>query len=122
MILRNKRISKTADEIMLRVSYGLPDVKRMMQQIFCHYHYNCEWLYQEQLATPRSEQDLLDILESDPQCFANYGEKWARPLAEWAFCAALREGYIIQSANHEYLYYFTEKCIKKKRGRPVKSE
>ncbi|MBQ6378522.1 MAG: hypothetical protein IJJ56_06975 [Prevotella sp.] len=92
----------------------------MVQWIFYHYHHNCDWLYQEQLATPHRELELIEMFEYDPKCFGNYSEKWARPLSEWAFNACLREKYIIKSATLENQFYFSEKCIIKKRGRPRK--
>ena len=120
MILRNKRISKTADEVMLHVSYGVPDVKRMIQRIFACFHGNCEWVYREELSTPHTELEIIDRLESFPECFGNFQEKWAQQLAEWAINVSIREKFIIQSATHENLFYFSEILIPKKRGRPSK--
>lgn len=119
MILRNKRISKQANEIQLSVCYGIPDVKRMVQWIFYLFHHDCDYLYQSMLKMPQSEMDIIEIFVRDKNCFGNYGLKWARPLAEWAFNVCLREKFIIRSATTENQYYFTEKCLTKKRGRPT---
>lgn len=122
MILRNKRITKQANEIVLHVSYGLPDARRMAQVVFRQYHHDCDWYYKEALAMPFTENEIIEMFQSNPNCFGNYQEKWARPLAEWCLNAAIREKCIVKSAVNENIYFFTEKAIKKKRGRPVKSE
>lgn len=121
MILRNKRINKHAEEIQLSVSYGQPDVKKMIQWVFnCYYFHGCAWLLTEKLESPHSEQDLIELLKNDPNCFGNYESKWAQQLSEWAFNACLRLGFLKKSATNENRYYFTELCVPKKAGRPPK--
>lgn len=121
MILRNKRIKKEAEEIQLYVSYGEPDVKKMVQWMFnCYYYHNCQWLLTEKLEQPHSEQELLEILQNDPKCFGNFETKWAKLLAEWAFNSCIRHGYLKPSAIDENRYYFTELCVPRKAGRPPK--
>ena len=121
MVLRNKRINRQANEIMLSVSYGLPDIKKMIQWIFlCYYYKDCDWLLNDRLSTPHTEQEILELFKLDPKCFGNYEEKWANPLSEWAFNFCLREKYIFQSASNDNHYFFTDLCVPKKTGRPRK--
>ena len=122
MILRNKRINKNADEIQLSVSYGLPDIKRMVQWLFFLYGWhNCDHLLQEKLNQPHTEQEMLEFFQNDLKCFGNFETKWAEQLSEWAFLSCIRNKFIIQSTIDENKFYFTELCIQKKPGRPIKN-
>jgi len=123
MIIRNKRISKFADEVQLCVSYTSVDIKKMVQWLFrCYYHKDCKWLIPQELATPHTEQDIIELFQCDPKCFANYQDKWSRLLSEWAFNISLKEGFIQKSATTENAYFFSPKCVQKKRGRPSKKD
>ena len=123
LILRNKKISPTAKNVQLSVCYGDVDVKRMMQWIFlCYYYKGSDWRLKEILAEPHSEQDILYLLTIDPKCFGNFQGKWGKLLSEWCFNLALRNQYIISSVVDKNVYYFTESCVEKHRGRPKKSK
>lgn len=121
MILRNKRISQQASEIQLSLSYGVADVRKMVQWMYkCYFHKGCDWLASSLLAQPHTEQELLGLLASDPQCFGNYQTKWAETLAQWALNVSLREKIIIKSATEPNTYFFTDLAVAKKIGRPPK--
>lgn len=123
MVLRNKSISPTAKNVQLSLSYGEPDVSDMFKWLCrCYLLHGFAYDVSGQLARPFTEQDILYMLSHDLHCFGNYQEKWAQKLAEWCFLFALRIGLIIKSAVEENTYYFTESCLEKKRGRPLKTQ
>ncbi len=120
MVLRNKKISVTADVVQLSLSYSEVDVLRMAKYIFnqCLGAEN-EWLQIELLQTPYTEQQIRSYLAKSPRCFGNYESKWAEQLGLWAFTVCVRQGYIRKSATIDCCYYFTDLCVQKKRGRPA---
>ena len=122
MIVRNRRIGKDASEIQLSLSYTSVDVRKMVQWIFaCYYIKGCDFLEEKELATPHSQQEIIELFQCDWRCFGNYADKWSRLLGEWAFRTCISKGYIQESAKHPNTFFFTRLCLKKKPGRPPKN-
>ena len=112
MILRNKRIGLKAEEVQIQVGFGLPDVKR-----FILMYTDILSKYGNMLRDPVHEQDLRYFFEHHGEIFLSWPEKWREQLSAWAWCCAVRHGFLRQSATNENTFYFTDKAVKK-RGRP----
>lgn len=121
MVLRNKRISVSSDVVQLSISYSEVDVLRMVKYIFnqCFGGEN-EWMQAELLQEPQTEQTIMAYLTNSPKCFGNYEHKWGEQLGSWAFSLCIRKKYIRKSVTDRNLYFFTDLCIQRKRGRPSK--
>ena len=123
MILRNRLIDCKADEISMQLSYSVPDVKRMLRDIISLYFWhNSDWFLVECMAEAYDEPTIIGLFECYPKGFAIFPSKWKTAMSRWAFSVAVREGYIIRSTADETKYYFTEKVIPKRIGRPRKEE
>lgn len=115
MIVRKRRISSNAKEVSVQVSYGLPDIKAMLQGYFLRF----EEAGGQVLATtvPHQEQDLIYYFRHST--FSNYPENLAEPLSKWAFVQGVKAGYILQSELNKGVYFLSD-ILGKRPGRPRK--
>ena len=121
MILRNRKIDTSADEIQLAVCYGQPDVRKMVQHcVQTYYWHESDHLLKLNLEEPHSELELTEVLELNPSCFFAYPPRWRSELAKWCFCSAVRQGFFKESPTAKGMFYITTKAVPKKIGRPPK--
>ena len=116
MIIRKQEIKKTAEEVSLQVSFGLPDVKRAMQKFDNLLADRCGNTYATN--APLTELDVLHFLEHDT--FANFVQKYREQLSSWAFTMAIRHKFLLSSEddNETKKYYFLSEKLRHKVGRP----
>ncbi len=121
MILRNKRIKSTSDEVMISVSFGVPDVREWMRR-YASLFLICGAKAGKELAQsiPVTEGDIRHFMEKDPTVLANWPSVWRDQLSTWAFSAAVRHGLLTQSAI-ENRYFLADECFTK-RGRPTAAD
>ncbi len=115
MISRKRRISSNATEVSVQVSYGLPDIKAMLQGYFLRF----EEIGGQVLATtvPHQEQDFIYYFRHS--IFSNYHENLAGQLSKWAFVQGVKAGYILQSELNKGIYFLSDN-LGKRPGRPRK--
>lgn len=115
MIVRKRRISSNAKEISVQVSYGLPDIKAMLQAYFLRF----EEAGGQVLATtvPHKEQDFINYFRHSTFCY--YPENLADPLSKWAFVQGVKAGYILQSELNKGVYFLSD-ILGRRPGRPRK--
>lgn len=121
MILRNKRIKTTSDEVQVAVSFGVPDVREWMRR-YASMFLICGAKAGKQLAQsiPISEGDVRRWMEKDPTVLANWPSVWRDQLSSWAFTSALRHGLLAESATPNR-YFLSDECFVK-RGRPTTAD
>ena len=116
MIARKRRISTNSQEVSVQVSYGLPDIKAMLQTYFLKF----EEAGGQVLATtiPHKEQDFICYFRHS--AFSNYTETLAQPLAKWAFVQGVKAGYILQSEINKTDFFLSD-ILGRRPGRPRKN-
>ena len=115
MIARKRRISSNAKEVSVQVSYGLPDIKAMLQAYFLKF----EEAGGQVLATTvaHQEQDLIYYFRHAH--FDKYPDTIADPLSKWAFVQGVKAGYILQSELNKGVYFLSD-ILGRRPGRPRK--
>lgn len=116
MIIRKQAIKKSAEEVSLQLSFGLPDVKKAMQKLYSLLADKCGNTYATN--QPLSELDVLHFLEHDT--FANFVQKYREQLSSWAFAMAIRHKFLLSSEDPEESkkYYFLSSSLRSRIGRP----
>ena len=132
MILRNRNINTTADEVRLHVAYGGPDVRRfarILVRLFGGISSSPHGVFVED--SPRkvsaddeleaiyylrhnkfSEEDVRYSLERHPLIFQNYETKWREQLSRWAFVQLLKLGYLTPTATDENVFQFSRSALR----------
>lgn len=116
MITRNRRINNGSREIMFTLSFGLPDLKRLVKDILDYYyrqldedpdfdwkrdanrHQHTESELRECFAHPRASTSLLPA-------------KMREAVAQWAFAQLLAQGFVSERVGQPGTYFFTEKAF-----------
>lgn len=124
MICRNRRINPKSEEVMLHVSYGIPDVRKAMREYFSLLSIPSLLADEEEdIPTadtiPNTEQDFCHFLSRT--IFANYEDKLLKQLCAWFLTVAIREGFIYQSNTDKNCFYLNP-TLGRKPGRPKKDE
>lgn len=111
MVLREKKINLKSDEVQVRCSFSLVDVKGFLK------------MYAEPFAElrkiPHTEQDVCVWLEHSGRAFVSWPVKWRKELSKWAFAVAVRNKLLVHSATKENQYFLAD-CLFARRGRPKK--
>ena len=116
MITRNKRISGKSREIRFTVSYGQPDIKRVLKAIFEAHRLLCEgdpdsdW-QAELAAYPFSESALRESIAHESSPTSVLPEKTRLEVSKWAFSQALALGYVTECVGQPGCYLFTQKAF-----------
>ena len=115
MIARKRRISTNAQEVSVQVSYGLPDVKAMLQMCFLKFEEAGGQVFATTI--PHQEQDLIYYLRHAH--FEKYPDTIADQLSKWAFVQGVKAGYILQSELNKGVYFLSD-ILGRRPGRPRK--
>lgn len=113
MIIRKRKIKSENKEISLQVSYGVPDIKKSLIQLFLKF----EEAGTQTLAitAQHREQDLLHYFQHS--IFAVFPSDIADSMSRWAFTQALRNNYVIQSEIDKNVFFLAD-SLGRRCGRP----
>lgn len=117
MIVRKRKINSNAKEVAVQISYGLPDIKAMLQEYFMKF----EAAGGQLLATTvqHDERDFIHYFHHGP--FKNYPDSLAESLSKWVFVQGVKAGYIVQSELNKNTFFLSE-MLGRRIGRPRKQE
>ena len=116
MIGRNRRISNNSKEIQFTLSFGLPDIKRLVK-------YNLHWSYQfkdefpdedwrvDANKYPFTEAEMREGLAHKNTPTSLLPDKLREQVAAWAFAQMLAQGFVAERVGMPGTYYFTEKAF-----------
>ena len=113
MVLREKKINNNCDDVQLKISFGLADVKAL----FKIYASSCIRIKDYQ----HSEKDVRYWLEHHEMAFLSWPQKWREQLSSWGFAVAVRNKLLIPTSTNENKFYLAD-CLFAKRGRPQKKD
>lgn len=121
MIVRRKqKLNPNSADVQLAISYGAPDIKRIMQR------------FMRVLIKDPKDEDTVTLwrnygeteagmryyLENDPTIFGNYDEPWKSQLSEWVWRQLVKQNFYKQSGTDESIYFLTEKSLGLADGKP----
>ena len=114
MILRNRKISESANEIQMHLSYSVPDVLQ-----WCRELYDLCAVNPVVLKMGWSMEELINYFGETK--FSEHKIKHKQSLARWCVATAVRKGYLIKSVEGD-LSYFLAEHLKERPGRKPKAE
>ena len=116
MIIRNRKINNSSREIQFSVSFGSPDLRRLLKDIL-GYHYqqldddpDFDWKHDAN-KYPLSESELRGSFAHPRASTSLLPAKTREAVAQWAFAQLLAQGFVSERVGQPGTYFFTEKAF-----------
>ena len=122
MIIRNTRINPNSREIQIKISYGEPDVRKIVKLLAKIFSHDSPSLIEMYTTQPKvTEAAVMYTLNHSPYFFGSvFPDDFKQQLIAWVWSSALRLKLFKPSITDPTHFYFAEENFKRP-GRP-KSE
>lgn len=116
MISRNRAISNKAREVRFTLSFGTPDVKRLIKSTlewhtqWCDEFPDFDWRADAN-KHPFTEAEMRVSFAHERAVTSVLPEKMREQVAAWAFAQMLAQGFVAERVGMPGTYYFTDKAF-----------
>lgn len=115
MIARHKRINHKAKEVSFMLSFGGPDVARLIKanlQCFYDGHDQIDYDWRGRAnGYDWRESDFIEMFAAANMPISILPEKLRLAVAQWAFAQAVALGYVAEQVSNPNTFYFTAKGL-----------